>query len=506
MKYLVFSFFLLIESYCVLAKSHSVKIMSRSLSGKTLKIDLGRVNDLRVGDTGEISIQTGPIDAPSFKFLGSGKVVKIYQNYSYWYFPIAKVDEIKVKKDYVLQLRRETYKGRTDLPMRYNVVSATSDEAIQDRFNGHDSDLPSSLIGDDDVKALKVYDNKGVGSDELRLRKRRQLKEQTPMYIDSKPHDVSKVTGYVTDQRGSINQGYREQLAKDQNVSRLKKMNELKDGYEQLYQNIGYNQKKMFRELTPAELTKEALAGDKGKELDAKVIDMIKKEGDLWTADMDDREIAEFILKTGANSERARRSEAISFNKGAHEFSLFFSVNGKNNTSSEDQNYQNSGSSIGLQYELHLKRLKKEWTAWSLDVQIERGVVAYDVGDINAHFDYGSLASHLNYYFYNYPHSRKKLAWFLGFGLKRGVGSITSPNFSDDYDMVIQAMPSAHIGFKYRVPTTRDYDEKDIGYGISARLSAESLSLDTTDVIEDDINPNQNVTNFRYDIGISFYF
>ena len=226
---LIFIFFVGSKSFAYDAL-RTVRLTSMSSSGRTIRLDIGKMHGLSSSDTGELSKRDGPVGRPSYNFVGSGKLVKLFQNYSYWYFPVVKNELLKVNDIYQIQVRKNVYKGRVDIPIKYNITSATSAKARKDRNEGVDSDFPSSLTYQDELNELDSLreGDDGTKFDGIEITKDRSLESQTPVIVSGSAKDTYSVDTYVRDNSEKINYARKEQLAKDQNLSQIKKINSKK--------------------------------------------------------------------------------------------------------------------------------------------------------------------------------------------------------------------------------------------------------------------------------------
>ena len=504
---LIFIFFIGSNSFAYDAL-RTVRLTSMSSSGRTIRLDIGKMHGLSSSDTGELSKRDGPVGRPSYNFVGSGKLVKLFQNYSYWYFPVVKNELLKVNDIYQIQVRKNVYKGRVDIPIKYNITSATSAKARRDRNEGVDSDFPSSLTYQDELNELDSLrdGDDGTKFDGIEITKDRSLESQTPVIVSGSAKDTYSVDTYVRDNSEKINYARKEQLAKDQNLSQIKKINSKKYGYDELYQDIDYKTENDLTHMSHSEFSKYVKDKEYKTDVPESLKRMIEKEGELWSAQMDDTELANFINRTGINKEVYRRSRAQLYDP-AHEFSLYLAAHLNQNTSDVDENYQSPGSTAGLMYEYHMQKIDPDYLAWSIDGLIERSVFNFDAGGFNARMNFNAIGGHLNYYFYNYPMSKRKLAFFIGAGLKYGIGELTSVNISQVYDYSLLALPSAHLGVKYRIPVSKVWQKDfNIGFGFICKITVDNYRFSSVDAVSDDISGNQSANNIRLDLGLSFYF
>lgn len=505
--YKIFATFLIFASLSVSAM-RQVVIQTMSKSGKSLKLNIGSLQGVKPGDFADLTVKGGNLDVPRYSLIGPGRVLKVFQNYSYWYFDHAQDKNLEVGKPYHILLRRKTLKGRTDVSIDYRVSAYESDEAKALRSKGERADFPADMIQQSQTYDRPVYKDKAILGSDYRETKTVQMSKASDKLIDDEYMEVQFLrsdTNVIN--RKKIAKQYKENLAKQQHQGQLKKINNLKYGYDELYYEV--NELNSPTQATKLHQNYLYESRQKRKELDRipeSTMAMINKEGKMWSSDMDDTELKNYLLKTGVAKEQARQRSVLTLQSG-NEIVLYFGSNLTSNYTTADDNYQFNGFTMGIGYDLHLVRMNESFKNWSLDVKFERGTLSIGQETLNSRIIYGAIAGHLNYYFLNYPHSRNQFAWYLGAGLKRGNGEGENTNLESEYEYEIQSLPTFQLGVKYRMAAGRDYEfNSTFGFGFNAKISYENLSVKTINSVTDDFEPNQSVGNTRFDIGLSIYF
>lgn len=498
--------FLFLE-FCASAM-HQVVLDEVSQSGKSVKINFGTLNGLKLDDLGEILESGGTLEAPKYKVIASGKVIKAFPYFSYWYFSKASPTDFSKKKNYTLMLQSQTMLGRNGQNLSYKVEAFESDRAKNSLANSVQKKLPQETIINQNVDKEFVYAEEKK-TDDYVVKKEVEVITKKNFLIDE---DFEELKYLRADQATFDNKKIQDKnLAKvstDQNKSQVQSITKSKGGLEELYYKgtrIKYgpgqktpNPENMSTQYYEKLVNKEMLP--------AATIAMIKKEGPLWSADMKREELQDYLVQTGIAHEQIRRENAMLFKSG-NEVTIFLGSNITNHATTQDISHQNNGFSIGLAYELYLARATQKLMNWSIDMLFEQGTLNVDLGGINGRFTYGALGAHLNYYFFNHPHSRNKIAMYVGAGVKRGNADVTSANFSKDYEYEILALPSLHLGAKYRIPSAKDYEMySSLGFGFNFKLTVDTNSLSAISSIDDNINSKTSIRNIKADFGLSFFF
>ncbi|WP_157680632.1 hypothetical protein [Bacteriovorax sp. Seq25_V] len=488
--------------------AREVILQGKSDSGKTVKLNIGSLGGLVVDDTAEIAKIGGSLEVPKFEKVSSGKVLKVFPSFSYWHFPDADKENFVEGQKYSLNLRRETIAGREGVTPSYKVKSFENAKAKQALTKSQVSKLPQDLVMKNDVEQTRIYDledpdNKvGLNIKEISLRNKSDIlldddyEEVKFLRADEAEIDIKQKTGE-----------YKQKIAKEQNKAQLKSITSKEYGYEQLYYNGVRVRKPSDAPSSIANMSNEYYEEiTKKSDIPESTKIMIKENGPLWSADMGKEELQTYLLKTGIAREKVRRENSMLFKSG-NEVTLFLGSNLTSNYTNEDPSHQSNGFTLGLAYELHLVRASESFSRLSIDMLIEQGTLNVDVGGINGRVTYGALAGHLNYYFYNYPHSRNRVSMYVGAGIKRGNGDMTSINLTKDYEYEVLALPSLHFGAKYRAPAARDYElYSSLGFGFNFKVSVETTKLQAISSLDDEISSSTTINNVKADIGLSFFF
>jgi hypothetical protein len=504
-KYLVLLIFF---QFCA-AAMQQVQIQTKSESGKTVKLDIGSLQGVKSGDFADLTLKSGTLDVPRYSLVGPGRVLKVFQNFSYWYFPQGESSDLKIGKTYHLLLRRKTLEGRSDVKIDYRVSAYQNDNVKKMREKGERANFPKDLIQEDNTFESEVYKDELISdADYRKVKNVRMNKKSGALIMDEDFMEVQFLradTNVIN--RKKIVKEYKDNLAKAQHKQQIKKINKLKYGYDELYYEVNNSNDPSKMRMSSQNYVSQKREEDKQlSRIPRETLDMIEKHGKGWSSDMDDTELKNYLLKTGVAREQARQKSVLTLQSG-NEFTLYLGSNLTANYNTIDDSHQFNGFTMAVGYDLHLVRVTDQLHSWSFDVKFERGSLSIGQETVNSRITYGAFSGHLNYYFKNYPHSRNKFAWYIGAGLKRGNGDGTNANLNSDYKYEVSSVPSTQLGVKYRMAAGRDYEfSSRFGFGFNARLMYENLSVKTINEVQDDFQPNQTVSNMRLDIGLSIYF
>ena len=235
-------------------------------------------------------------------------------------------------------------------------------------------------------------------------------------------------------------------------------------------------------------------------------IEKIRRNGQRWSADLNDEELRRFFIQSGIEKERRRQEFSLDRNAG-HEILLRATTELGNKTAVEDNNNQNTGYSLLIGYEFHLSRSHPDITQWTVEFNAERALRYYDIGGINGRFEEGSFFGAINYYLFNQPNMIRKYLIYGGIGLRRGNAKVTSPSLSKDYAFSFFSIPTIQAGTKYRFSAGDErQDGLDIGVGANFLIQSELTRYSSTSEVTDDIKALFLTVNLRLSFGLSIYF
>jgi hypothetical protein len=242
--------------------------------------------------------------------------------------------------------------------------------------------------------------------------------------------------------------------------------------------------------------------------VDPKAIARINAQGEMWSADMDDKTLRSYFVTSGLLKERMRR-EASFYELDGNEIqiSYFGNTNSHSYNPNNESMYQLKGYQVGFGYDYHFSRISPDLKDWSLTLTIERGVNYYDINKANGRSEEGTYGLLFNYYFYNNPLTVSHFIWNVGMGLKVGTAQLTSDIGTQVYKYQILTLPSIQLMTKYRF-RAGDLDEEHANVGASLNAGAvyETKSLRMLDVPSNNIYTTLDARDIKYFFGVSLFF
>lgn len=488
-----------------------IKILEVSSSGSSIVVDRGSLEGVREGQTGQFYFQGGTLAKPKLLFVGEAEVIKAHSEKSFWFFRnvenfqyLRRGKTILFARDTVVLEGRRKYKIREKKVLLPRAKSLS--EYVEDRQRGMPSEMvykegeyrksgnitDTNAPVDFDVKQTKYLNWKKRGNPEF---SDNYLDEIEAVFIDANESGVRP---------NSIRQALDREIAKSTTEGAVEKVNNQKAGLPGLYRDS-----KPDRITTPNVYQSIAEGRQKRGFVSPRAKEKIAREGETWSADMDDDQLRNYFIKSGIAEEQARRKRVLEEKMG-HEINIKIYTDFDDTTVEQDQNNTGLGYSLNMSYEVPLRGSVQFFDSFTFEVGFEQGNTFYAVNsDTNARIKYGNFQGFLNWYFWNEPVSIRKPAWFLGLGASRGNGTMRSSDLSTDYKVAILALPILQGGVKYRFKAGDTEDEiVKIGFGLSLSFSYEPTKysiLDTTDGT-DNIQGSETLNRFKVAFGLSTYF
>lgn len=491
------------------------KVVSVSRSGKTIILNRGHLDQIKIGTLAKIFNQTGQLNNPNLIYIGQAEAVQVLPRKSYWYFQELDNSAVYQKGDTLNLVTQEKNLAGRPVKLKTRKVVLPQGKGIVRYLREEDLGMPSELIFKaNEYERGKNYIRTSIERDEDVIAKNFEVwkRKQGLEYIDEY---INKVEGRV--QSGLKNDINRDEVKKRENdkifestVTGIQsKMNNLEFGLSGLY-------KEQEKDAELTEVTRrvqiENIYEKKQRErreerfIGPYAIEKIKRQGQRWSADLDDDELRRFFIQSGI--ERERRRQEFSLDRRAGNELLFRATTAlTNKTTVEDDNNQNTGYALLIGYEFHLSRTNPEITNWTIEMNLERALRYYDLGGVNGRFEEGSVFGAVNYYFFNRPDMVRKYLLYGGVGIRRGNATVTSPSLSKDYEFSVFSIPTLQGGMKYRFSAGDEREDGfDVGLGANLLIQSELSRYSSTSEVDDDISALFITTNLRMSFGFSVYF
>lgn len=484
-----------------------VKIIELSNSKKSALINYGRLEGLEVGDWGYLFLmdKEDGENRPKLIKVAKAEVIKAHPEQSYWF--LREVDSFRYLEKgahMLLQLNSKDKRRPLKLRATQRMLAPQSSSTLP---------VPKELINDQDVmvassdqnetQVLKREDRHLVDEKEYSISKK---KEWDPKF-DQEVNSV-RLKDPVNRDTETLKNEIEDEVFTSTAENSTEKVNNLPYGKSGLYYEIerdGVNldpkrdsQNSVYQQMVDEEKTRQFVSKE--------AIEKIKREGPMYSATMTDNQLRKFFIQSGILEERERQQRALSERPG-HDFTIRYTSNLTNHSTAEDPNFQGINYFISAGYEYQLGRTHPSLSSFAAEVELERGVGHYDVGDINIRMEEGSMKGYLHWYFWNKPSGLRKYLPYVGVGIRRGNAQSLSPELSKEYEWQLMSFPSLRFGLKYRFSSGDERDEiVKLGFGLNFQLTSEPVRFNTVNIIEDEINPSFTTSQVKFSVGIGAYF
>ena len=512
---------LILTTFCLgLEKAYAIgtaKVLEISSTGMSVILDRGSFEGIKIGMKGRLLRPVGDMDRPKFKYLAMAEVIKVHSNYSYWYLrEINKAEFLDKGQSVVFVTMDETLSGRRDAKYKKRRVILRKGETplkfIEEDRNG----VPTELIKKDG----------GFEKNNQELTETFPTLDEERIITEFETWSESKNLDYVDQYMQEVATKRETNISEDQDLDEYRKKDgdnlfkSVVDGSVDKFNDYQYGLYTFYREQKKDEDYKEIREGvidqtvyakyqktkEQRKWISPQAMAKIQRDGELWSSDMNDDQLRRFFISSGIRRENERQRLNLS-EYNSNEVTVFYSTALREHYTSEDDNFQGSNYSLGVGYELHLRRTDPDWDKHTLDLNIIRTIAFYDIGgNKNGRFTEGIIKLGYNYYFVNNPATIYRWMFYGGLGLLRGNALMQGIGLTKDYNYSVVGFPM-HLGFKYRFKSGDELDQlSGIGWGLNFKFSYEWLKLNNVDLIEDDINGTVSIVDLRFTAGLSAYF
>lgn len=487
-----------------------IKVLEVSSSGSSIVVDRGSLEGVREGQSGQFYYQIGDISKPKLYFIGEAEVIKSHSDRSFWFFKnIENFQFLKKGKTILFARDRVVLEGRRKYKIRENKVllprAKSLSEYVDDRNRGMPAEMvykeneyitspeitQTSATVDYDVKQVKYLNWKKRGNPEF---SENYLDEIEAVFIDQSNRGVKP---------DAIRQALDKEIAKSTVEGAVDKVNRQKVGLASLYRESKRDRPSHKNSY------EESMTPKKREPINPRAMEKIRREGPTWSADMEDKQLRRFFIKSGIAEEKERQKRVLSERVG-HELNFKITSDADNVTTENDQSNTGIGYSINLTYEIPLKGSVGFFESFTFEFGFEQGNTFYAVNDdVNVRVKYGNFRGFLNWYFWNEPISIRKVIGYFGIGAARGNGTMLSSELTDEYKVSTLAMPIYQGGLKYRFKAGDTNDELvKIGFGLGLSFSYEPTKYSILDTVStsDDIDGSMTLNRLKVAFGLSAYF
>lgn len=526
MRPLSLSAFLFCVFFSVLSKAQSppvlesIEVLQVSRSGRSLMLNRGHLEGLRQGTKARLLLQTGTVSRPQLATVGYAEVIKSEPNQSAWYLHEIELPQvIREKQRLVYILEERALQGMRPFETRQNKVILKPGTTYLDHLAEKKQGMPASMLAIDENQyhhdQLQIDVQKPHHEDQVSTNfdgwvEQKGLRFVEPFVEGVKAKhliDADKVTDVTQRQQKEERQVFESYVQ-----ALVRTINTHPEGLAYLYrQDLEKDEFERTRKMVVFENTYQKFLNESRSEVRIAPRALAKMERDdpLWSADLSDKALRDFMLESGLVEEERRQRLAIDHLQ-AHEFSFRYSTSVSRHISKEDPNFQGIGYSIALGYEYQLARVLRQLQSFTVDLELRRSIGFYEMApEINGRFNEGSFGLALNYYFYNKPFSLNQLALYAGLGIKRGNADGSSNLLQEQktYGYQMMVLPAMQLGAKYRFKAGDGYlDKLKVGMGLNFLYSFESKRFNTVETVSEDVSGSFAVTDNKFAVGLSFYY
>jgi hypothetical protein len=499
----------------------SIEVLQVSRSGRSLMLNRGHLEGLRQGSKARLLLQTGTPLKPELATVGYGEVIKSQPNQSAWYLHEIELPQvIKPGQRLVYILEERALKGMLPFETRQKKVILKQGKTYLDHLDEKREGMPYSMLGVDESKF--DYDELNLDAqtphheDQVSINFDGWVEQKGLRFVEPFVEGVRARHLIDADKVSDLSERHKKeerQVFESYVQALVRTINAHPEGLSYLYQqNLEKDDFERTRKMVVFENTYQKFLNESRQEvrISPRAINKMERDNPLWSADMSDKALRDFMLESGLVEEERRQRLAIDHLQ-AHEFIFRYSSSVSRHISKADPNFQGIGYSMSLGYEYQLARVLRQLRSFTVDLELRRSIAFYEMApEINGRFNEGSFGVAINYYFYNEPFSLNQLALYTGVGLKRGNADGSSNLFEGKktfgYQMMV--LPAIQFGAKYRFKAGDGYlDKLKVGMGLNFLYSFESKRLNTVESISnEDVNGSFAVTDNKFAVGLSFYF
>ena len=487
------------------------KILQISKRGRTIKIDRGEIDGIREGDKGKFIFQD-KTESLNLHYIAGGEAVKVYTRFSYWYLRELKKDEyLQDGNNLIITSTTEALLGRRPLKIDKQLVVLLTGQSAQEYLSKNKEVVPDDLIKrGHEYKAYKEPPG-GKNSIDHDFRVRN--------FTTWAPEGMTTIQGFLgelgtahisetraVDRDNLIRRRDRNRVFNAQVEGVVDKYNNLEYGLKSVYANVDQGAFGALSKAHSGVYHDHKEREKQGRGVSPRALAKLERDGEMWSADMDDEEIREFIITSGLAREYERVTFALE-NRISHELIFRFSTDLNVNTSKYDNNFNGAGRALEISYEFHMLRYFKKLSPFTIELTGRVGDDFYDMGRINVESQERSIGLGINWYILNNPSALNRYMPYVGVSYMTGEGELMGANFKESYSYQIKRIPSWRAGMKYRFRAgDEDDDLVNLGVGVNILFSYESVSVLANEQVDEDIYGTARFTDRRLAFGVSVYF
>ncbi len=497
----------------------NANILYKSKSGNSLALDLGDLEGYYPGIIAKIYLQRGDINDPVLFHVANAELIKSFPNKSLWFIDKILIENgLDLDKSVLLVAVSDVTKGRK-LRIKNKLVGISNREynSVEDYKSKNNHNIPSKYIDE-----IENYEDLDQLFEETKIEEADVIVENHQgFYTESNQNgsmefeDSIEGKYLIKDKMariGDIKNEYDKKIFESVTTGIQEKYNDRKFS---LVNGLYFNQKKDTgdRELNSRVSLISTFEREKEENrektiIHPKVYAKVKRDGDMWSGDMNDDTLRRYFVETGLESEYERRRVVLNENDG-HELIFQYGGNLSSHVLTQDVDpaYQNLGYHLNIGYDLHLSRTAFELKYWSVQLMAEWSSNFYDAGGFNAKSQEGVYGAYLNYYLLNAPITLKQFIVEFGAGMKFGKSRLHADTLDQRYAFQVVSFPALQLITKYRF-TLKDANPNNfhMGYGLHAGITFEMKRLSLQDEPTESIQQVISVKDLKYVMGLNIYY
>lgn len=491
-----------------LAQEQTVRVLETTKTHKTLQINLGHLDGVAFDDLAVFLVRPDKNSSRTY-YVGKAESVKIFPNTSLWYMRELK-DPLAVERGAELIIMRKADSTRGIVPNKYHrkkiVLRERQKNKVRDALDSYQGKFPEKLI---QKKNEYVAGNPLVPSevsgdeDELDLLDLYSIKKEGDPITNDDLENLESL--YIKElQEGPQEKVVEEKLSDEDFMKRteqhLDRLSDEKNDPSYLVEKTKRDPDypKLSNQGIRSSLYESVMEGKvKTYERQEQVKRWMKEMGPRWSEDLSDEELSNFIEEHGLRTEKARQEEA-SLHLTYHEFhaGLGFHIIDKS-SHTDDNIYQRTYTlQAGLEY--HLSKRYPKLERFTVDAT---GRITYDNLDLTEkNGKYSDQSVRLSGFFYPWhlPSALNNNLIFAGSGIRLGRGQIEATKKNIVAPYLVRALPTAHVGWKYRLSS---------GLGYRVMMSWEWMQLTLQDSAANTTHPDEiTFLDQKIELGLIYSF
>ncbi len=499
------------EATVKLPDMEQVKIERISSSGRSLIINRGSLEGLRVGQLARLyqdaEADGGELDEAAYPYVAEAEIIKVHRNYSFWLLREVALESALRPGETLLALRRTspfggTYRNRHTV--RVGLADGQNPDLVSDRaeeYIAEEGELVDTRSQGEQgeyhlqTQARTAWQSQGAEFDE-------EYQAEHPVFFTGPARPPPHLD--------QLKSEHEKALWRYTAQSSVDKVNRLPLGLKNYYNDFLQTARAVEDSGTHSFSTPRRDSGKNGRRgMALEAIEQIESQGLTFSADMNDEELRRFFVDSGIKAELERQRQVF-FRKGGTEVGFHYDSSLSQHAAGGESGEQGGGQSFSVGLEYPLGNSIAVLRDYSVRGSVFMGSNVYSVGVANAAFSELSWGVHGRWYFLNPPNSIKSLMPYVGAGWRWGqaavAGSVPS-SVPSSLNYFFLALPSVQLGAKYRF---REGDEEEylrgFGLGLNIQIQYEKMTLRSLEVSREDIDTELNLNQLNLGFGVSLYF